>query len=232
MDTDVRENLHRIRERIEAAAKRAKRNPKEIRLLAVTKGVESARIREAIAAGTIVLGENRLQEALSKVHFLGPGVKWHFIGHLQTNKVRQSIGMFELIHSIDSVRLAREVSAAAERLEIRQPVLVQVNLSGEKSKFGLAAEEVEPAIREMAGLSGIAIQGLMTIPPFSSNPEDSRGYFRRLRRLASEISQQGLEGVTMGELSMGMSDDFEVAVEEGATLVRIGTAIFGPRRDR
>ena len=232
MDTDVRENLQRIQERIEAAAKRADRHPKEVNLVAVTKGVEAVRIREALAAGATVLGESRMQEALSKINSFGTDAKWHFIGHLQTNKVKQAIGTFELIHSVDSLRLAREISQWAERLEIYQPVLVQVNLSREESKSGLAPEEVKPVIQEMAGLPGIAIQGLMTIPPASSHPEASRGYFRRLRLLASEISQWDLRGVTMKELSMGMSDDFEVAVEEGATWVRIGTAIFGPRRDR
>jgi len=232
MDTDVRENLQRVQERIEAAAKRADRHPKEINLVAVTKGVEPVRIREALAAGATVLGESRMQDALSKINSIGADVKWHFIGHLQTNKVKQAIGTFELIHSVDSLRLAREISQWAERFEIYQPILVQVNLSREKSKSGLVPEEVKPVIQEMAGLPGIAIQGLMTIPPASSKPEASRGYFRRLRLLASEISRWGLRGVTMEVLSMGMSDDFEVAVEEGATWVRIGTAIFGPRRDR
>ena len=199
--------------------------------MVVTKGVEQARIREALAAGVTVLGESRMQEALFKMDSFGTGAEWHFIGHLQTNKVKQAIGTFELIHSVDSLRLAREISKWAERLEIYQPILVQVNLSREKSKSGLGPEEVKPVIQEMAGLPGIAIQGLMTIPPASSHPEASRGYFRRLRLLASEISQWDLRGVTMKELSMGMSDDFEVAVEEGATWVRIGTAIFGPRRD-
>ena len=232
MDTDVQENLNRVQARIEDAAKRADRDPKEIKLMAVTKGVEPAQIREALAAGVTVLGESRMQEALSKIDSFGKDVPWHFIGHLQTNKVKQAIGTFELIHSVDSLRLAREISKWAERLEIYQPILVQVNLSREESKSGLAPEEVKPVIQEMAGLPGIAIQGLMTIPPVSSNPEASRGYFRRLRFLASEVSRWGLRGVTMEGLSMGMSDDFEVAIEEGATWVRIGTAIFGPRRDR
>jgi pyridoxal phosphate enzyme (YggS family) len=232
VDADVQENLHRIRKRIEAAAKRADRDPKEIKLVAVSKGVDSARIRETLAAGTIILGENRLQEALPKIHFLEADVRWHFIGHLQTNKVKQAVGTFELIHSIDSLRLAQEVSTCAGQLGIRQPVLVQLNLSGEKSKFGLAARELKAVIREMAGLPGIAIRGLMTIPPMSSNPEAGRHYFRSLRLLAAEVSQYDLRDVGMEELSMGMSDDFEVAIEEGATLVRIGTAIFGQRRDR
>jgi len=198
----------------------------------VTKGVEPAQTREVLAAGATVLGENRVQEALPKIHSLEKAVKWHFVGHLQTNKVKQIIGMFELIHSVDSLRLAQEISRWAERLGICQPILVQVNLSREASKFGLAPEEVKPIIQEIAGLPGIAIQGLMTILPLSSDPEAGRVYFRRLRVLASEVSRWGFSGVTMGELSMGMSDDFEVAIEEGATWIRIGTAIFGPRSDR
>lgn len=229
---DVKENLHQIQGHIEAAAKRAGRDPKEVKLVAVTKGVEPARIREALAAGVTDFGENRVQEALPKIHSLGKGVKWHFVGHLQTNKVKQVIGFFELVHSVDSLRLAQEISRWAERLGICQPVLVQVNLSKEETKTGLAPEAVKLAIQEMAGLPGIAIQGLMTIPPLSSDPETSRSYFRRLRVLASEVSRWGFSGVTMGELSMGMSGDFEVAVEEGATWIRIGTAIFGPRRER
>ena len=232
MDTDVKENLRQVQERIDAAAKRAHRDPKEVKLVAVTKGVEPAQIREALTAGATVLGESRVQEALPKVHSLGKGVKWHFIGHLQTNKVKQAIGLFELIHSVDSLRLAHEISKCAERLGICQPILVQVNLWREESKSGLASEEVKSAIQEMATLPGIAIQGLMTIPPLSNDPEASRGCFHRLRVLASEVSRWGLRGVTMGELSIGMSDDFEVAVEEGATWVRIGAAIFGPRRVR
>jgi len=232
VDMDVKENLHQIQERIQAAAKRADRDPKEVKLMAVTKGVEPMRLREALAAGIAVLGENRVQEALPKVHSLGKEVKWHFVGHLQTNKVKQVIGVFELIHSVDSLRLAQEISRWAERFGICQPILVQVNLSGEENKSGLAPREVKSVIQEMAVLPGIAIQGLMTIPPLSSDPEASRGYFRCLRDLAFEVSQREFSSVAMGELSMGMSGDFEVAVEEGATWIRIGTAIFGPRRER
>jgi pyridoxal phosphate enzyme (YggS family) len=232
VDIDIKENLRHIQERVEAAAKRAGRDPKEIKLLTVTKGVEATQIREVLAAGATVLGESRAQEAIPKIHSLEKGVKWHFIGHLQTNKVKQIIGMFELIHSVDNLRLAEEISRWAERLRICQPILVQVNLSRESSKFGVAPEEAKPIIQAMSRLPGIAIQGLMTILPLASDPGASRVYFRRLRVLASEISQWDLRGVTMGELSMGMSDDFEVAVEEGATWIRIGTAIFGPRRDR
>jgi PLP dependent protein len=232
MSTDIKENLRQLQERMDGAARRAGRDPKEVKLVAVTKGVVLTQIREAITAGVTVLGENRVQEALPKIHALGKGVKWHLVGHLQTNKVKQMIGVFELVHSVDSLRLAHEISRWAERLGICQPILIQVNLSGEGSKSGLAPEEVKPVLQEMAGLHGIAIRGLMTIPPLSSDPEAGRIYFRRLRVLAAEVSRWGFSGVTMRELSMGMSGDFEVAVEEGATWVRLGTAIFGPRRDR
>ena len=229
---DIQENFHRIQGRIEAAARRAGRDAKEVKLVVVTKEVEPIRIREAVAAGATVLGESRVQEALAKIHLLGEEVKWHYVGHLQTNKVKQMIGAFELIHSVDSLRLAHEISSWAERLGICQPVLVQVDLSGERDKFGLTPEEVKPVIQEMAGLTGIAIQGFMMIPPLSPSPETARLQFRRLKVLAVEASRWGFPRVKMGELSMGMSDDFEVAIEEGATWVRIGTAIFGPRRDR
>jgi len=230
--TDIKENLRQFQERVDVAAQRAGRDPKEVKLVAVTKGVEPDRIREAAMAGVEVVGESRVQEALPKTHSLGKEVTWHFIGHLQTNKVKQMMGVFELIHSVDSLRLAHEISRWAERSGVCQPVLIQVNLSREGSKSGLAPEEMKPVLQEMAGLQGITVRGLMTIPPLSDDAEASRVYFRRLRVLAAEVSRWGFSGVTMGELSMGMSGDFEVAIEEGATWVRLGTAIFGPRRDR
>lgn len=218
---DVAGNLARVRERIGRAARRAGRAPEEVLLVGVSKSVDVERVRRAVAAGLPALGENRVQEAKAKIGVLGRPVPWHLVGHLQTNKARDAVLLFDLIHSVDRLEVAQELDRRARAAGKAVDVLVQVNLSGEPAKGGWAAGELKGALERLAELEGLGVRGLMTIPPLVEDAEGSRGWFRRLRELRDEA---GLE-----HLSMGMSADFEVAVEEGATMVRIGTAIFGPR---
>jgi PLP dependent protein len=225
----IAENVVRVRERMEAAARRAGRDPGSVKLVAVSKTVDAGRVRQALEAGVNLLGENYVQEAQRKIEELGRGAGWHFIGHLQSNKARVAVGLFDWVHSVDSLRLAEELSRAAQQQNRVLPVLLQVNLGKEATKFGAQEEEVFRLLEKMASLPGISVKGLMTLPPYGEDPEESRPYFRALRALLEAVSRRGISGVLLEELSMGMSDDFEVAVEEGATLVRVGTAIFGPR---
>ncbi|MBI2877042.1 MAG: YggS family pyridoxal phosphate-dependent enzyme [Candidatus Tectomicrobia bacterium] len=228
--SEIAANLRAVQERIAQAAARAGRTPGSIRLVAVSKTVSVARIQEAIAAGVRDLGENRVQEAREKVEILGRPVRWHLIGHLQRNKVRYIFQLFDLIHSVDSIELAQEISREAEKRGHPEiDLLLQVHLSEEETKSGFEPEALLRAIEEIARLPHLRVQGLMTIPPYLPEPEEVRLCFRRLKQLAEEIRQRGIPGVSMDELSMGMSHDFEVAIEEGATLVRVGTAIFGAR---
>lgn len=219
---DVAENLARVWERIRRAAMRVGRAPEEVLLVGVSKSVDLERIRRALAAGLPALGENRVQEAKEKIGALGRPVPWHMVGHLQTNKARDAVVLFDLIHSVDRLELAQELHRRAVAAGRVVEVLVQVNLSGEATKGGFGADDLKRALEALAGLSGLRARGLMTIPPPVEQGEQARGWFRRLRELRDAA---GLE-----HLSMGMSDDFEVAVEEGATMVRVGTAIFGPRQ--
>jgi pyridoxal phosphate enzyme (YggS family) len=230
MVTSVRDNLVRVLERIDLAAKRAGRDPEEIKLVAVSKTVDVGRIREAIEAGVTTLGENYVQEAREKIQEIGHGIQWHMIGHLQTNKAKYVVTLFDYIHSIDSISLAREIDRRAARKGKSVRGLVEVNLSGEASKFGIGPDEAMNLIRQIASLKNISIEGLMTMPPFFDAPEKARPYFVRLRELRDRIQEEGIEGIRMDELSMGMSGDFEAAIEEGATMIRVGTAIFGERR--
>lgn len=217
---DVAGNVARVRERIARAARRVGRAPEEVLLVGISKLVDVERIRRALAAGLPALGENRVQEAREKIGALGRPVPWHMVGHLQTNKARDAVLLFDLIHSVDRLELARELDrrAAGGVAEI----LVQVNLAGEATKGGFAPDELKSALEALAGLSRLRVKGLMAIPPPVEHGEQARGWFRRLRELR--------DGAGLEHLSMGMSDDFEVAVEEGATIVRVGTAIFGPRQ--
>lgn len=219
---DVAGNVARVQERIARAAMRAGRAPEEVLLVGVSKSVDVERIRRALAAGLPALGENRVQEAREKIGALGRPVPWHMVGHLQTNKARDAVLLFDLIHSVDRLELARELDRRAAAAGKGAEVLVQVNLAGEATKGGFAPDELKSALEALAGLSRLRVRGLMTIPPPVEHGEQARGWFRRLRELRDAA---GLE-----HLSMGMSDDFEVAVEEGATMVRVGTAIFGPRQ--
>jgi len=226
----IKDNLTSVRERIRQAALKAGRDPESVHLIAVTKTVPPARIQEAHGAGWNVFGENKVQEALEKIEHLGTeGFRWHFIGHLQKNKVKYVPGLFERIHSVDSLALARRLDQHSRDHGVTTAILIQVNVSGEASKFGLAPEELEALLREMESLSNIAVKGLMTIPPMVPDPEQARPYFVRLRELRDRMREKNIPCVSLDELSMGMSNDFEIAVEEGATWVRVGTAIFGKR---
>lgn len=222
------ERLARVRARIAAAAERGGRAPEDVTLVAVTKTHPIDVVLQAGAAGILDLGENRAQELRDKAGATGSdrAVRWHFIGHLQTNKVRMVTGTAVLIHSVDTFGLAEAIGRRAGHLGIVQKVLIQVDLGGESSKQGVEPERAVAVATEVAGLDGIAVKGLMTIPPIPGEPEDSRAYFRQLADL-SRMVQEAVPGA--GELSMGMTRDFEVAIEEGATLVRVGEAIFGPR---
>jgi pyridoxal phosphate enzyme (YggS family) len=221
---DIRANLERVRERVARAAERAGRRAEDVLLVGVSKTVDVARIRAAIAAGLGALGENRVQEARDKITELGRTVQWHLVGHLQTNKVRDALELFDVIHSVDRIDLARELDRRARAKGRTIDAFVQVNVGGELSKGGWPPEAIETAVGAISALSGLKLRGLMTIPPAVERAEDARAWFRTLRKLAE---RHGLP-----ELSMGMSADFEVAIEEGATMVRVGTAVFGPRVPR
>ena len=221
---DIATNLERVRERLAGAAARAGRRADDVLLIGVSKTVDVERIRAAVAAGVTALGENRVQEAKTKVAELGRPAAWHLIGHLQTNKVKDALELFDVIHSLDRLELAREIERRAAARGPRGEVLLQVNVAAEPSKGGVGPDAVGETLDAIGKLAHVRVRGLMTIPPEVEHAEDSRPWFRRLRELAE---RHGLR-----ELSMGMSGDFEVAVEEGATMVRVGTAVFGPRPSR
>ena len=224
----IAENLVEVRERISRAIQKSGREPDSARLITVSKQISVDRIEEARAAGAVVFGENKIQEAISKIEQMGAeGISWHFIGHLQKNKIKFLDERFDLIHSVDSFELAEKIAKHYHSENRVQRILLQVNVSGEAAKFGMEPKELEKQMAEFFQLQGIQVEGLMTIPPFDSDPENSRRHFSRLRELREQYEKQN--GLPLKELSMGMSNDFEVAVEEGATLVRVGTAIFGPR---
>lgn len=223
---EVAVRVARVRERIAAAAIRGGRRVEDVTLVAVTKGVEADRIRAAVEAGIQDLGESRVQEAVAKIQDLGPIARWHLVGHLQRNKVRQAAGLFAVIHAVDSAGLARDLN---RRLERPMDVLLQVNVAGEPQKFGATPEALPQLAAEVARLERLRVIGLMTIAPLVDDPQRVRPVFSRLRGLRDELNRRGLLAEPIRHLSMGMSADFEVAVEEGATMVRVGRAIFGPR---
>jgi len=214
--------------RIEAAARRSGRPPEAIRLVAVSKTCPPEVVREAVEAGLTTFGESRTQEAKAKLPQLPGNLHWHLIGHLQTNKARDAVELFDMIESVDSVRLARELNKWAERAGRTLAVLLECNVSGERTKFGFKPDELALAIPELNSLARLEIRGLMTVAPFFKDPENARATFQVLRKLRDRLQEQ--HGIPLPELSMGMTNDFEVAIEEGATLVRIGTAVFGERR--
>ena len=224
----IAENLARIRRRMADAAARAGRDEKDVRLVAVSKTKPVAMMKEAIQAGVRILGENYVQEAIPKIEAIDLDVQFHFIGHLQSKKARQVVPHFSMIHSVDSVKLAEEISKRSLAAGKVMDILIQVNVAGEESKFGIRPEELRPLLEQIAPLEGVAVKGLMTMPPYFDQPERVRPFFGVLRELAGSLEGK-VEGVTLEELSMGMSGDFEVAIEEGATLVRVGTSIFGER---
>jgi len=226
----IQENVERVRARIAAACRRVGRRPEEVKLIAVSKTVPPERIREAYQAGVRDFGENRVQEAEAKRPLLADlDVTWHLVGHLQTNKARRARELFQWVHSLDSLRLAQKLEEHAGPDAIPLPALLEVNLGQEKTKSGVSEADVLQLAKQVAELPHLRVRGLMVIPPFFEEPERVRPYFCRLRELAQAIAAAHLPNVSMDELSMGMSHDFEVAIEEGATMVRVGTAIFGPR---
>ena len=226
------ENASNILKKISHAAMRAGRSPDEIKLIAVTKTVGIETIKEAVDAGLRIFGENRVQEAQKKISDLksqisNSRIEWHLIGHLQKNKAKYAVQLFDLIHSVDSVGLAEELDKQAEKTGKIQRVLVQVKLSEEETKHGISEDELILLLEEIKKLKNLKLEGLMTMPPFFDDPEKARPYFRRLREIRNNTERKGFK---LPDLSMGMSNDFEVAIEEGATMVRIGTAIFGGRK--
>jgi pyridoxal phosphate enzyme (YggS family) len=223
----IKENLLRVRERIEKAARKAGRDSNEIELVAVSKTVETDRIKEAIEAGIAILGENYVQEAQKKIEEIGRPVSWHFIGHLQSNKAKYAVRLFDMIHALDSVSLGEELNRRAEQSDRVMKVMIEVNLSKEVTKFGTDEEMMLNLAKRIQTLRHLSLEGLMTMPPYFDSPEMSRPYYIALRELKEKMAK---EGIPMKELSMGMSNDFEIAIEEGATFVRVGTAIFGPRK--
>jgi len=229
----IPDNLARIRERMASVARRSGRDPADVKLMAVSKTFPAEAIRRAYDAGQRLFGENRVQEYAGKAESLRdlPGFEMHLIGHLQSNKARKAAELFAAIDSVDSLKLAERLNASAADLGRELPVLIEINIGGEEVKAGVAPDsaELEDLLASASRFTDLQICGLMTVPPFTDDPEGARPFFRRLRELRDQIAARNLPGVTMDELSMGMSHDFEVAVEEGSTCVRIGTAIFGAR---
>ncbi|MGH7975931.1 MAG: YggS family pyridoxal phosphate-dependent enzyme [Limisphaerales bacterium] len=221
------ENLNSVRQRIKAACDGCDREPNSVTLLAVTKSQPPEIVVDAAQLGLNFFGENKIQEAKAKIPLCPGKLRWHFIGHLQSNKIRDAVEFFEMIQSVDNLNLAREISKRCEQAAKTMPILLEVNVAGEASKFGYKPEKLLAELKEMRALPRLEIRGLMAVPPWSSEPEKTRPHFRQLRELKMRCEQ--VVGVPLPHLSMGMSGDFEVAIEEGATIVRIGTALFGQR---
>ena len=225
----LQENYWTVKEKINEACKKAGRNPEEVTLIAVSKTKQLADIEEVMKTGCVDFGENKVQELCEKEEQVSKPVHWHLIGHLQTNKVKYIVEKAWLIHSVDSVKLAEEISKQAVKAKRIIPVLIEVNIAGEDSKFGIAKDECIDFIQSVNQLPGIAVKGLMTVPPFVENAEDNRQYFKALKQLSVDIMQKNIDNVCMDFLSMGMSGDYTVAIEEGANIIRVGTSIFGER---
>jgi len=227
---NIQNNYKRIASKIHQAAIACGRDSESIRLVTVSKTVTIDKIRKVVEAGACILGENYAQEARDKILSLGiPGISWHFIGHLQTNKARNAVKLFDLIHTVDSLKIARELDRQAEKIGKRQSVLVQVNVVKERSKSGADPIQTISLIKDISRFENIVVKGLMTMPPFFNDPEKARPYFAELRHLRDRINALAIPHICLSELSMGMTSDFGIAIAEGATLVRIGTAIFGKR---
>ncbi len=226
---DIAANCRKVLERISEAAAKSGRDPNRVKLLAASKSQSASQIRAAMEAGIRLFGENYVQEAKAKREEIRDPVEWHMIGHLQRNKVKVALELFDLIQSLDSVELARELDKEGKKRGKTVRAFVEVNLGGEESKSGVAKGEVASLLREVGKLSHLKVEGLMVIPPFRENPEEMRPYFRALKGLQADLVTLNISNVDLRELSMGMTHDYPVAIEEGATLVRIGTAIFGPR---
>ncbi|MDP2644609.1 MAG: YggS family pyridoxal phosphate-dependent enzyme [Desulfobacterales bacterium] len=228
--TPIADNLDKLRSRIRKAVQACGRNPETVRLVAVSKTFPAETVREAIAAGQNVFGENYIQEAVKKTAILSSlPVSWHFIGHLQTNKAGHAVRIFDLIHSVDSIHLGEELNRQAKKISKVQKILIQVNTGQEDTKSGVCADDVPGLINELKRFENISIQGLMTLPPFFDDPQRAYPYFSALHELSDQIRRENPHRVEMKELSMGMTGDFEVAIKAGATLLRVGTAVFGKR---
>ena len=225
----IRENLTDVERRIKEACLRCGREPSSVRLIAVSKTKPAEMIQEAIAAGILDFGENKPQELRDKYDILPKNLRWHMIGNLQRNKVKYVVGRAVMIHSLGSDELAESIEKEAEKKDLIMPVLAEVNMAGESSKSGLTPEETEAFLRRVSSMKHLKVKGLMTVAPMTEFPEENRVYFRELRNLAVDIARKNIDNVDMYELSMGMTGDFEVAIEEGATMVRVGTGIFGAR---
>lgn len=223
------ENIETVQQKIKASCERAGRDYSEVTLIAVSKTKPVEAIEEALNTDVRDFGENKVQEMCDKYEILPKDIKWHLIGHLQRNKVKYIVGKTELIHSVDSLRLAEQIEHEYAKKDMIANVLVQVNMANEDTKFGVAAHEAEDLIRKIASFPHIQVKGLMTIAPYVENSEDNRGYFANMKKLSVDIKQKNIDNVSMDVLSMGMTGDYEVAIEEGATLVRVGTGIFGER---
>lgn len=225
----IKENVAEVEARIRAACERAGRRRDEVTLIAVSKTKPVSDIYEVMETGIKDYGENKVQEMCDKMEVIQQPLNWHMIGHLQRNKVKYIVDKAVLIHSVDSLRLAQQISQEALKKGVEANILIEVNVAEEESKFGLTTDEVIQMVTEIAKLSAVHIKGLMTVAPFTENPEENRPYFRNLKQLAVDIAEKNIDNVTMSVLSMGMTGDYEVAIEEGATMVRVGTGIFGAR---
>lgn len=225
----IKENIKQVEEKIENACQKAKRNAEEVTLIAVSKTKPVAMLEEAYESGCRHFGENKVQELVEKYEVMPKDIKWHMIGHLQRNKVKYIVDKVYLIHSVDSLRLAEEISKEAVKKNVTVNILVEVNVAEEESKFGTTSEDVAELVKEISVLPNISIKGLMTIAPYVENAEENRQYFAKLRQLSVDIMHKNIDNVSMDVLSMGMTGDYQVAVEEGATYVRVGTGIFGER---
>lgn len=229
METMLCENLKKIEDNVDAACRKAGRSRDEVTLIAVSKTKPVEMLSTIYNQGIRDFGENKVQEMCDKMEQLPSDIRWHMIGHLQTNKVKYIVGHTTLIHSVDSLHLAKEIEKQAEKKDVTVDILVEVNIAEEESKFGIHKEETYELVRQIAALPHVHICGLMTIAPYVENPEDNRMYFRGIRQLSVDIAEQNIDNVDMDVLSMGMTGDYMVAIEEGATLVRVGTGIFGER---
>ncbi|MBP3488133.1 MAG: YggS family pyridoxal phosphate-dependent enzyme [Roseburia sp.] len=225
----LKENLKNVEEHIEAACKRAGRSRDEVTLIAVSKTKPVEMLQEIYDTGTRHFGENKVQELCDKMEQMPSDIHWHMIGHLQRNKVKYIVGKVALIHSVDTYRLAEEINIQAKKRNIKVPILVEVNIAGEESKFGTSAEDAILLVEDISKLENVQIKGLMTIAPYVTDPEENRLYFRKIKQLSVDITHKNIDNVSMEILSMGMTGDYEVAIEEGATMVRVGTGIFGER---
>jgi len=225
--SSILNNLERVREQIAQAAAKAGRDVKDVELVAIAKTHPAEKVREAVEGGQTLFGENRVQEASAKIPELSSNIRWHFVGHLQKNKVRQALPLFEMIHSVDSLALAQDINRIAEEEGLYPRVLLEVNVAGEGSKFGFAADQLRQQMEALLRLPRLSIEGLMCIPPLAVESEDSRKFFVQVRELRDSLEKEF--NMKLQQLSMGMTNDYSIAVEEGATLVRVGTAIFGER---